>query len=434
MLTRNHCPSQPGHLYMRVNDSMTYDISQGRDVTFAGMTEDGQTVYFISTERLTSEDHDGSADLYMWSESGQKEGKPLTLISKGANGGAEGEPGNSDSCSVAYTSHCGIVPFSDLSYCQSAGGEGGNCLSDTALATKSGDIYFFSPEQLDGTRGVQNQWNLYDYRGSGVQYVATFTSGPYCTREICSSTPVTRMQVTPTDSYMAFTTASQVTQYDNAGHPEMYRYQASTDNLECVSCLPSGELPNADVQASQDGLFLTNDGRAFFTTNDALVPGDTNHAIDVYEYVDGRPQLITPGTGETSVPAHPSGLLENPPGLIGVSADGKDAYFSTYDTLVPSDHNGLFLKMYDARAGGGFNAGAPNPPCEAADECHGEGSVKPTGLRIGTGAELGQPSTRPARRRHRKHGHGRHRGRHRKGGRLTSRYTVGAMTVGRPAR
>ena len=44
---------------------------------------------------------------------------------------------------------------------------------------------------------------------------------------------------------------------------------------------------------------MTNDGRAFFTTDDALVHGDTNEAQDVYEYVDGRPQLITPGTGDT---------------------------------------------------------------------------------------------------------------------------------------
>ena len=34
---------------------------------------------------------------------------------------------------------------------------------------------------------------------------------------------------------------------------------------------------------------MTNDGRAFFSTDDALVPHDTNELEDVYEYVDGRP-------------------------------------------------------------------------------------------------------------------------------------------------
>ena len=40
--------------------------------------------------------------------------------------------------------------------------------------------------------------------------------------------------------------------------------------------------------------------------------------------------------------------------LLGVSADGTDAYFFTRDTLVPSDENGSRVKIYDARAGGGF--------------------------------------------------------------------------------
>ena len=68
--------------------------------------------------------------------------------------------------------------------------------------------------------------------------------------------------------------------------------------------------------------------------------------------MNGRAQLITPGTGETR---QENGIyVFNQPGLVGVSADGTDVYFSTVDTLVPQDHNGLFLKFYDARAGGGF--------------------------------------------------------------------------------
>ena len=46
---------------------------------------------------------------------------------------------------------------------------GGNGISDTAIAAENGDIYFYSPEQLDGTRGVPGQQNLYDYRDGSVQ-------------------------------------------------------------------------------------------------------------------------------------------------------------------------------------------------------------------------------------------------------------------------
>ena len=41
-------------------------------------------------------------------------------------------------------------------------------------------------------------------------------------------------------------------------------------------------------------------------------------------------------------------------GLEAVSHDGVDVYFSTFETLVSRDHNGEFVKFYDARTGGGF--------------------------------------------------------------------------------
>lgn len=391
-----HCPTYTSDLYMRVDESMTFDVSQGHDVNYVGMTEDGSKVYFTSAERLTPEDKDGSVDLYMWSESGELSGHPLTLISKGDNSGNAGEPGNSDSCNASFVSNCGVLTYSELSFCQLRGGEGGNCRSDNSIAGENGDIYFLSPEQLDGTLGVPNNENLYDYRNGHVQFVASLDPEQFClqspvqgfTDNACSSSAVARMQVSPDDSHMAFATASPVGQYNNNGRLEMYLYNPATERLVCASCIPSGAPPNSDIVASQDGLFMTNDGRVFFTTEDALVHSDTNKAQDVYEYVNGHPQLITTGTGETSTAHGLTAALENPPGLVGVSADGRDVYFSTYDTLVPEDHNGLFLKFYDARAGGGFPAPAPPPPCEAADECHGPGSSPPSAIPNETGANL----------------------------------------------
>ena len=133
---------------------------------------------------------------------------------------------------------------------------------------------------------------------------------------------------------------------------------------------------------------MTYDGRAFFATEDALAHADTNKGQDIYEFVGGRPQLITTGTGETHVAGGVLSALLNPPGLVGVSAGGTDVYFSTYDTLPSQDHNGLFLKFYDARTGGGFPAPAPPPPCEAADECHGADSSPPGAMLDETSAPL----------------------------------------------
>jgi hypothetical protein len=404
------CPLQPSHLYMRVDGAVTYDVSQGHLVNYVGATADGSKVYFTTDQQLTPDDTDTSTDLYMWDEASNS----ITLISKGNNG-----TGNSDACNATFTNGCGIVLYSNRSYCQlflaNLGAQGGNCLSDNFIASQNGDIYFFSPEQLDGSRGIPNRENLYDYRNGTAQYVATFTGGPWCILgcgypQYNSETPIVRMQVSPDDSHMAFVTANQVTSYNNAGHLEMYVYTPSAGRVVCVSCIPSGAPPTSDVAASQDGLFMTNDGRAFFTTNDALVHTDTNRAEDVYEYVDGRAQLITPGTGETS---QAGGV--NSPGLIGVSANGVDVYFSTFDTLVRQDHNGLFLKFYDARSGGGFPAPAPPPPCAAADECHGADSSPPNLAPItsnGPGNSHGNSVPQTSLRHHKKHHKRAHRRNH----------------------
>jgi hypothetical protein len=353
----------------------------------------------------------------MWSQKGEEENHPLTLISKADNAGNPGEPGNTSDCHAEFVKGCGVSIYTQLFYCQQGTTLGGNCLSDNFVASQNGDIYFTSPEQLEGTRGIPNKENLYVYRNGKAQYVTTFTGTPYCYDTYSSHTCVRleRMQVSPDDSHMAFVTNSQITQYENKGFQEMYTYNPETRKIVCVSCIPNGESPTSNALASQDGLFMTNDGRAFFSTEDALVHADTNQAEDVYEYVEGRPQLVTPGTGDTSGPGASGFGLNAVGGLIGVSADGRDVFFGTYQTLVPSDHNGLFFKVYDARSGGGFPANAPPPPCAAADECHGVGSEPPAPIPNASGAALGgrgnavnEGGGKGGSKNHHKRGHRRH--------------------------
>jgi hypothetical protein len=419
----DRCPMQPSHLYMRVDGAVTYDVSKGHDVHYVGETEDGSKVYFTTSQQLLPADTDTSTDLYMWSEATDS----LTLVSLGVGGA-----GNSDACNSSFTSKCGVTTYSNVELCQLASGLGGNCRSDNSIAAKSGDIYFFSPEQLVGTRGRPNLENVYVFRGGSVRYVTTLTPGGYCLvnfEERCSAGPVARMQVSPDGSHMAFLTASQVTLYDNAGHAEMYTYEPERGMIVCVSCIPSGAAPTSEVAASQNGLFMTDDGRTFFTTDDPLVHADTNQSQDVYEYVDGHAQLITPGTGDTRSPVHNEFSTQpNLPGLLGVSANGTDVYFSTNQTLVSQDHNGLFLKFYDARSGGGFLAPAPSPPCAAADECHGAGSSTPAALQNGAGAALGGGGNAAVAR----HGHRKHHKRGAKGGKPGHRRHNAAKSQGGP--
>ena len=404
----------PGELYMRIDDAHTDDIAKGHTVQYVGMTADASTVYFTSPDRLTAADLDNSTDLYVWHE----QTNAVTLVSIGG-----GSAGNSDACSASWTEACGVKPIINNTFAEnfSKGAVFGNGLSDNAIASASGDIYFFSPEQLDGTKGVKNQENVYLYRGGAVRYVTTVDPAPFCETEFpgaCSAGPVIRIQVSPDGGHMAFLTASRVTTYDNAKHTEMYTYSPASEEVKCISCRPDNAPPSGDVWASANGIFMTNDGRTFFSTVDGLVPRDTDGLRDVYEYVEGRAQLISSGTSgkDSSLVLFGINYGLFVAQLVGVSADGTDAYFSTYDTLVPEDRNGGFLKFYDARTGGGFPFIAPPAPCEAADECVGAGrSAMPipprtSGAVLGPGGNATPRVTR--KRRHRAKGHHHKRRRH----------------------
>jgi hypothetical protein len=387
------------HLYMRVDDAVTYEVSLGRDgqnhgVQFAGMSADGSEVFFTTAVALSADDHDSSIDLYRWSEN---DGAPtLARISVGA----EGAIGDTDECNAGWIEACGVevVPTS------------GNASSshDTAVGADGGYVYFYSPEQLaPGARGVSGQRNLYLWHANSVRFVATIEPNP-----------IEHINVSNDGSHMGLITQSQLTAYDNAKHAEMYVFDAASGALHCVSCRPDGEPPSADVQGAQNGIFMTDDGRAFFSTTEALVPRDANGIVDVYEYVQGRAQLIGSGAGSESE------SYDQHPGLIGVSANGANAFFFTTQTLVPQDENGFFFKVYDARTGGGIPHPEPAAPCAAADECHGVGSSSPQAPQIGSGADLGTLGNvagkgrkhRRHKARHRKHGrrHGKHSGGHHK--------------------
>ena len=375
----------PVHLYMTVDDALHYDVSEGDRAQFVGMTADGSKVFFLSAEQLSPEDHDTSTDLYMWSEATRS----LKLLSLGSEGS-----GNSDGCNSTWVSPAAYAPWTTQCDVQPIAISGK--WSDTSMATQAEpDIYFLSPEQLDGSKGEAGGENIYHYKGGGVHYVA--------------SGEVTRMDVSPNGEHMAYVSPDQLTSYDNKGYEEMYTYEPATEKLRCVSCNPTGAPPVGNVEASGNGqLFMSNDGRTFFYTADGLVAKDTNKIPDVYEYTEGRPQLLTTGTGSHDVTLSYQGNVRDHAAFMGVSADGVNVYIDTYETLVPQDENGEFLKFYDVRSGGGFPIASPKQPCVAADECHGtaSSSVAPTGIasegELGSGGNTHPASKTPARRQRRR--------------------------------
>jgi DNA-binding beta-propeller fold protein YncE len=201
-------------------------------------------------------------------------------------------------------------------------------------------------------------------------------------------------QVTPDGAFAAFpsTLALASQEEETAGRTVLYRYDASTERLACVSCSVSGAASAADSSLASNGLSLSEDGSVFFTSADALAAADTDNQKDAYEWEPqgaGNCQPTSPTFGKATgacLALISAGTSAFDSGLLGVSANGKDTYFFTRDSLAPQDQNGPTMKIYDAREGGGFPYEYPPVACKASDECHGASSPAPGPLEVGSGA------------------------------------------------
>jgi hypothetical protein len=188
---------------------------------------------------------------------------------------------------------------------------------------------------------------------------------------------------------LLFLSKEKLTGYDNAdattGLPDSEVYLYSAGALTCVSCNPTGERPigpssipgayaNGTEAALVPGQILTdsykphalsaNAHRVFFTSQDALVPLDTDRASDVYEWeAQGEGSCTKPG-GCLSLIS--SGQGSEGASFIDASQSGEDAYFLTSASLVGADPGSA--DVYDARVGGGFAEPTPPIPCEG-DAC-----------------------------------------------------------------
>ncbi len=382
------------HLYMDINDSVhTVDLTPGasQGVLYDGMSEDGSKVFFTSIDQLAGgNDSDNSADLYE-AEVSQVGAVTLSRISTGEGTGNTNlcDP-NSNSAgphwnTVGGTENCGVVAVA-------AGG---------GVAAGDGSIYFLSPEQLQDGHGTPNQPNLYVARpGEAPRFVATLSPSDPLVIDSVKETAVREtgdFQVSPSGDFAVFATASPLQAgFDNSGFSEVYRYDAPASRLDCPSCNPTNAEAQSNATLASSGSSLANDGRVFFNSDDQLVLRDTDNRKDVYEWEpngSGNCQPDSPnyfGTKDDCLGLISAGSGSFNSSLLGISADGADAFFFTHDTLALQDHNGPVAKIYDARTEGGFFKVPSPPPCAASDECHGPGSAAPGPAAIKT--EAGTPA------------------------------------------
>jgi hypothetical protein len=351
------------HPYMNIGDSATtVDLAPGAGsgVLYDGMAADGSSVLYTTVDKLTSDDHDSSADVYRADVSSAGDVQ-ISRVSTGSGAGdsdacdpaAAAGRNNWNAVGAASPNRCGAVAF--------AGGAG--------VARAGGAIYFLSPEKLDGSSGVLNQPNLYfAAAGEAPRFVATLeASNPAISDAVEDSEArgFGDIQVTPDGRFAAFASATALTGFPAFGHTAIYRYDSGANDLVCASCPTTGAALTSDTGLSRFGLNLADDGRVLFTSTEPLALRDTGGSADVYEWKGGRIFLISTGRSPTAT------------GLLSASADGRNAFFYTRDVLAGNDHNGNTIKIYTAREQGGYAIPAALQECQASDECHGPGSVAP---------------------------------------------------------
>jgi len=249
-------------------------------------------------------------------------------------------------------------------------------------------------------------------------------------------------RATPDGGTFAFQSHARLTEYDNEGVGEIYRYDPSAvpgERLVCSSCDPSGVSPSADalfedlhsgsgINSTTQIANLTEDGRGvFFQSPDRLLPEDANAFDDVYEWRESEDEGSCKRRGGC-LALISSGQGDNPSTLYGMSADGHDVFFRTLQKLLGADVVGS-SSIYDARVGGGIPEVAEGAPCQG-DACQPPGSGPPARpAAASTGSTEGNVSGPPARcakgrhrvkgrcvKAHKKHGKHQRRAHHKRGG------------------
>jgi Tol biopolymer transport system component len=355
--------SKNPQLYIRIDGKRTVWISEPENgenaepaevensepaqVHLQAVTPDGRNVFFITNSKLLTADTNEGPDLYRWSE-GQDPAheENLTLITNSGN---------------VQEITGGVVP---------------------GVSEDGTKVYFHTQE--DGLfvwdKGTSRLISLGVRTDAAVDFsLAATASGPGAGR------------VTPDGNWMAFLsfstagndgvhalTGQVIDPPGEEGKYEMYLYSLKSDRLICVSCGSSLLTGSVSVAPQVTGgepriydagvrpRFLSDDGRVFFSTPDALVAQDTNGVMDTYEY--------DPHTGKVSLLS--SGVGSDPSMFTEASPGGNDVFIVTRQRLVAEDHDSL-VDLYDVRSDGGFpSLPAPQALC-VADECQPQPSLPP---------------------------------------------------------
>jgi hypothetical protein len=367
---------------------------------------------------------------------------------KCSSGGGEFQVASADGAKVFFTNVSGGRSHrllkssgdagSDLYECEmvEAGGELQCRLSDIARealgvlgASEDGSYLYFVAESVLTEGAAAGEPNLYVDHDGAIELVTTLSQADL--HDWANDVRELSARVSPDGGWAEFMSQRSLTGYDNldavSGKPdaEVYLYSAAQERLVCASCNRTGARPTgvqyASLEPGNGGLtggprgvwqsgawvaanvpgwtqfrsdgsadqprYLSDSGRLFFNSGDALVPQDVNGTEDVYEYEPpgvgsctaasvtfsersgGCVGLISAGTS-----AEESGFLE-------AGESGGDVFFLTFSKLQPQDYDNA-LDVYDAHECMSTTPCYPTPvptpaACATADACRAAPTPQP---------------------------------------------------------
>jgi hypothetical protein len=296
--------------------------------------------------------------------------------------------------------------------------EGGAGVENVVGASEDGSYVYFVATGALAEGAVPGAYNLYLRHNGVTTSVAALSSED---RNDWDPTKLTS-RVSPNGQWLAFMAqeglTGNVTRDARSGRPDelVYLYHAAgAGSLVCASCNPTGarpvgddgeiELANPSFEWSERSLaatipgrqilsngfyqsrVLSDSGRLFFNSSDALVPQDVNGTWDVYEYeppaVGGCTisSLTYSARSSGCVDLISSGTSAEESAFLDASASGGDVFFLTAAKLAREDFDPA-LDLYDAHECTASvpcypTLAAPPPPCDTGDACKASPTPQP---------------------------------------------------------
>ena len=355
------------------------------------------------------------------------------------NAGLSGKPvfqtANAQSTKIFFSEEGGLYLYDTETNARTTlvGAKGGVQGTIAGASEAGSQVYFVANEALPGVQGAvsgnchgdtstaANSCNLYELHEEGGSWQARLVavlSGedfPDFREGLMGLTA----RVSPDGNYLAFMSQRPLTGYDNRDansgkrDEEVFLFDAATGALECASCKPTGGRPEGvEYKKLLNGLvagdsvwrpsswlaanvpgwtpfrllaalhqsrYLSNSGRLFFNSSDALSPQDVNGTEDVYEFEPpgvGNCTSSSPSFSNRSggcVGLVSSGTSREESGFMDASESGSDVFFLTTSKLVPQDFD-TALDLYDAHVCTSASPcikspEEPGPPCASEASC-----------------------------------------------------------------